>query len=203
MKKTFVLLLSLALLSGCSSLFKGPPAAKIYTLNTPQVSLNTGARLPVSLQVLLPQAAPGLDTERIALRKDDNQIDYYAGARWASGLNLLVQSLLVESFDNSHALTSVGNDTAAIKQDYSLLVEIRDFQMESDQSHQVAHVRLVAKLLQAGSQNVIMTRSYDEKIAAEENRMSAIMKAFDKAYQSTARKLVADINEQFRLKAKR
>jgi len=193
MRLIFTFLLALSLLTGCASILpKGPPAAKLYTLNPPQVT-QSAKRLPVSLQVLMPQAAPGLETERIALRKDDNQIDYYADVRWASSLNAMVQSLLVESFENSHSLKAVGNDLVEMSPSHSLLIEIRDFQIEGSQ----AHVRLTAKLMKADKQEIILTRSYDEKAAVDSNDMTHIMKAFDNAYQEAARKLVADMLAQF------
>lgn len=194
MKSFLSVFLVLGLLTGCSTaLLKGQPAAKVYTLNAPVVSQGE-RRLPHSLQVMIPESAPGLGTERIALRKDDNQIDYYHGVRWASSLNALVQSLLVESFDNSNTLRAVGSDTVEISPDYTLLVEIRDFQMESNQSRYVAHVRMVAKLMSSATQKVVMSRSYDEKAEAAQHAMASIMQAFDKAFQIASRKMVADVN---------
>jgi len=197
MKKTFALLLTIALLSGCASLLpKGPPAAKLYTLNPAPIAQSNTPRLPVNLQILMPQASPGLESERVAVRKDDNQIDYYAGIRWASNLNTLVQSLVVESFDNSHALKSVGNDLIAMNPTHNLLIEIRDFQVEDNKTH----VRLVVKLMKTDTQQVIMTRSYDEKAAIENNDVAHIMKSFDKAYQQAAGTMVTDIISQLNSK---
>lgn len=196
MKKITVALLSLLLISGCSSFLpKGSPAPREYTLNAPMTG---GVNLPpllVSLQILQPQATPGLEGERIIMRRDDNRIDYISDAKWSGTLNAMMQSLLVESFDRTHALKAVGNDLVAMNKDYLLLVEIRDFQAEyiSGSILPRAHVRLTAKLIKADENNtVVATHDYEEKENATSDDLSGIIRAFDSATQNALQKLVSE-----------
>ncbi|MDB5478694.1 MAG: hypothetical protein JWM96_1189 [Alphaproteobacteria bacterium] len=193
--KKLSLALSLLLLSGCSLLPKGAEAPRLFTLNPPQMAAqNASARLPVNLQILLPQVVPGLDGERIALRRSDNQIDYYADTKWAGNLNAVVQSVLVESFDASGALKSVGNDLITMNEDYALLVEIRDFQSEYiiNTTTPRAHIRLAVKLIRKDTNEILSTRVYDQKENSEGDGMQQIITAFDIAFQRAAKNITAD-----------
>jgi len=185
---------SLFLLTACGSLLpKGAPAPRLYTLNAPR-TMETGNKIPVRLQILLPQATPGLETERIVLRNTDNQVDYFADTKWTGTLTALVQSLLVESFDNTRRLESVGSDLVAINQNYNLLIEIRDFQAEyrKGAAAPYAHVRLVAKLIKADTNDVLTTATYNESVAANGNSLQEIIPAFDAAWQKVSSEIVRD-----------
>ena len=186
--------MSLFLLSGCSSILpKGAPAPRQYTLNAP-VTTEAGDKIPARLQILIPQATPGLETERIVLRNTDNQVDYFADTKWTGTLTALVQSLLVESFDNTHRLQSVGSDLVAINQNYNLLIEIRDFQAEylKGSSNPRAHIRIIAKLIKSDTNDVVTTNTYDESAMASGNNLQEIIPAFDKAWQQASAKIVSD-----------
>jgi cholesterol transport system auxiliary component len=162
----------------------------------------------ISLQIMQPQATPGLDSERIILRRDDNRIDYVSDAKWSGNLNSMMQSLLVESFDRSHALKAVGSDLVAMSHDYTLLIEIRDFQAEYLASNPVprAHVRLTAKLIKADTATVVATRNYEEKEAATGDDLTSIVHAFDTATQNALQKVVSEtiatLQAQTKTKAK-
>lgn len=181
------------MLVGCSSLLpKAPPSPSLYTLNPPAVTVAEKA-MAHNLQIRLPQVAPGLDSERIALRKNANQIDYYNEARWAGNLKSLVQALLVETFDNTHAFKSVDNDLVDMPENYALLTEIRDFQIEYNGTTPLAHIRIVAKVIRNEGNVILHTYEYNESKAASTDTMQAIMAAFDTAYQNVASQMADDV----------
>jgi cholesterol transport system auxiliary component len=197
--KTFpAIALSLLLLSGCSSLLpKGAPAAKLYTLNPPVIAAQQTSKIPYSVQVLIPQAAPGLDTDRIALHTKDNRIDYFADTKWAGSVPALTQALIVESFENSHRLKSVSNDLVATNHDYNLLIEVRDFQADYKESNDypVIHVRMIAKIIRASDNDIISTISYNETAYANGNSLSEIIPSFEEASQKVINAIVIDTNK--------
>lgn len=202
MKRT-PLLIALFVLAGCSSVLpKGEPAPTFYTLNASTTSqVAEGTHISSSLRILMPQAVPGLATDKVALRKTDNQIDYYTGVRWSSSLEELVQSQLVQQFDNARQLQSVSNDLVAVNQDYSLLVEIQDFQIEYRNGKQVARVKLTAKLIKTVQNKIVTTSVYHETETSQGNTIQQVVKAVDLAYQRASTKLVEDILQTLRQKA--
>jgi ABC-type uncharacterized transport system auxiliary subunit len=80
MKHIILLCAILMILTSCSSLPpKGDPAPRLYTLNVVAAPQSKDIQsMPVGLKIVKPQVAPGLDTECIVLRQNDNQINYYA-----------------------------------------------------------------------------------------------------------------------------
>ena len=194
MKKILSLALTALLLTGCSSILpKGQPPAALYTLNFPVIdTTQTAAKIPVNLQILMPQAAPGLETERIALRKDDNQIDYYKDARWSGSLSAIIQSATVQGFDGTHRLASVSNDLIPAKRDYSLTMDIHDFQTQYKNGKPVAFVTMSAKLIGDKDNAIIATNTYHEEETASADNLRDIIAAFDRANQRLLSHVITD-----------
>ncbi len=180
-------------LGGCKSILpQGAPPAKTFTLNAPVIQSAVATRRLPSVKILLPQTAPGLETERVALRTDNNRIEYYSDVRWADASNSLIQSLLVESFDNSAAFQSVSNDLLDIESDYNVLIEMRDFQIEFKDNKPYANIRFVTKLIRNSPKTIALTRTYTAREYADDNSLKSIMAAFDNAYQQVARAMIQD-----------
>lgn len=193
--KSLIAFIAVLLLCGCSSILPKPaPQPALYTLNAPIVSASpAGATAPVSLRILMPQITPGLETEKIAVRKGDNQLDYYNGVRWAGNVPSLVQSLLVQGFDATGRVQSVSNDLVAVKQGYHVLIEVRDFQAEDKNGHTQAHLAMAVKLIDANKNTIILTRFYNETENAAAEIMPEIAAAFDRAWQRLSAAMIAEL----------
>ena len=78
---------TLALAACGGSLFqsKAPPAS-VYLLSA-GAAAPSGAELPADLAVLQPRVRTGLDTDLIAVLYPDRRLDYFAGARWSGPLD--------------------------------------------------------------------------------------------------------------------
>ncbi len=182
----------LLLLAACGSVLpEGRTAPQLYTLNTADIT-KAANRLPYRLEITQPQAKPGLDNNRIALRRDANRLDYFADTRWAGELNTLLQTLLVSSFDHSQALQAVGNDLVSMNKDYSLLVEIHAFEADYENDAPVAHVKLAAKLIRLSDKTIISTHMYEAQQAPQSKTMAAMVQALDQAWQQASQQLVQE-----------
>ena len=119
-------------LAGCSSLIlpgQGDPA-QLYTL-TPK-STFAGDLPLVAWQLVIepPVAAAGLNTSRIALQRTPVSLDYYARANWTDSAPLMVQTLLIESFENTGKIVAVSRESVRLRPDYLLQTELRELQAE-------------------------------------------------------------------------
>ncbi len=56
--------------------------------------------------------------------------DYYANAAWTDRAPLMIQTLLVESLENSRRIVGVGRDPLSVRPTYVLQSELREFQAE-------------------------------------------------------------------------
>ena len=125
-----MLLSAFVLLSGCGGIIPLGPAPNLYNL-TPKNTFPEDLPL-VEQQVVVeePLAAGGLDSNRIALRPSTTELKYFANARWTERAPKMVQTLLVESLENSGSLAAVGRQAIGLRSDYNIKTELREFQAE-------------------------------------------------------------------------
>jgi cholesterol transport system auxiliary component len=173
-------------LAGCGGLHSDQRAAQVYTLDPVYTeSKSEAASSAASLLVLRPQAAPGLDTDRIALRRSAQRLDYYAASRWPAPLPDFLQSLAIEALRASGKFRSVQSDRAAFATDVVLQIEIRRFQAEyTIDAAPVVHVQLLATLGRRNDRSVLASVSAESSVPAAENRMQAVVAAFQSAVAS-------------------
>jgi cholesterol transport system auxiliary component len=187
------LLLSALLLApaGCTSLLPtGGAPPKLFTL-TPATDLAAGPAIRAQLLVDVPVSAAALDTERIALSRSAITIDYYAEAAWTDRAPLMIQSLLVQSFENSGRITAIGRESLALHADYVLRPELRHFAAEyRDAAAPSAHVAIGIKLVKMPERAIVAQRNFDATAPAAANQMAAIVESFDKAVHDAMRQIV-------------
>lgn len=170
-------------LAGCGGFHSNQPATQVYTLDPVSApSKPEAASNAPSLLVLRPQAAPGLDSEHIALRRSAQRLDYYAASRWPAPLPDFLQSLAIEALRASGKFRIVQPDRATFAAEQVLQIEIRRFQAEyAGESAPVVHVQLLATLGRRNDPSVLATVNAESSVPAAENRMQAVVAAFQKA----------------------
>jgi cholesterol transport system auxiliary component len=182
-------------LASCSGNLIGPPspAPQIYVLN-PRFGPVTGApNVPWQLVVGVPNAPASLDTQRIALERAPNTMDYYANSEWTDRVPVLLQSLLVQAFESSGRIAAVGRETAGIRADYVLETEVRDFEAfyAVPDTPPAVRVAVMAKLLGAVSHDVAGAMEFRNESQASANNMTSITAAFNQATGATVQAVVA------------
>jgi len=169
----------------------GGPPPKLYRL-TPASDFPANGP-PVSWQLLVdvPTSAAALDTERIALSRGPTSIDYFADAAWTDRAPLMVQGLLVQSFENSGRITAIARESLALRADYVLRTELRHFEAAyAGDGAPTAHVQIVAKLVKMPDRVIIAQRTVDTTMRARENQVPAIVDAFNDAGHQALRQIV-------------
>jgi cholesterol transport system auxiliary component len=176
--------------AGCSSLLSGAPPPNLYTL-TPASDFPAGGK-PVSWQLLVevPQSVAALDSDRIALSRSATTVDYFADSAWTDRAPRLVQSLIVQSFENSGRIAAVGRDSLALRADYTLQLELRHFEADyGGGASPAAHVQIAAKLVKLPDRSIVAQRSFDAAVSAA-NQIPAVVGAFNDALHQVLRPLV-------------
>jgi cholesterol transport system auxiliary component len=186
---------ALLMLSGCGGLHSDQPVMQVYTLDPLYApgkleAAGSGA----SVLVLRPQAAPGLDTDRIALRRSAQRLDYYAASRWPAQLPDFLQSLAIDALRASGKYSSVQSDRASFAADQVLQIEIRRFQVEyAAEGTPVVHVQLLATLGHRNDRSVVASVRGESSVPAAENRMQAVVAAFQSAVAAALTELTAHL----------
>ena len=186
---------ALLMMAGCSGFRSDEAPAQVYTIDPvfEASKVETPATAP-SLRLLRPLVAPGLDNERIALRRSSQRLDYYAASRWPTPVPEFVQSLAIEALRASGKYRAVQSDGAAFAADEVLQIEIRRFQAEySGEGAPVVHVQLLATLGNRTDRKALASVSAESSVNASENRMQAVVAAFQKAATSALTELVQQL----------
>jgi cholesterol transport system auxiliary component len=193
MYRYLILLILFILIPGCNPLKLPGPPPDLYNL-TPKSTFDEG--LPeVRKQLIIeePVAAGGLDTSRMALRPHATQLQFYADARWTERAPKMVQTLLVESFENTNKIISVGRQSIGLRSDFTLKTELREFQVEQspDSENMSVRVRINAKLVQQPTRVIIGSQSFEyAREAPSDSTMDEIVVAFDIATGKVIKRLV-------------
>ncbi len=186
---------SLAMGAGCGGLHSDQPVMQVYTLDPayPQSKAEAPATRP-SVLVLRPQAGPGLDTDRIALTRSAQRLDYYGSSRWPTQLPDFLQSLAIDALRASGKYSSVQSDRAAFAADQVMQIEIRRFQAEyTGDGPPVVHVQLLATLGQRKDRSVVASVSAESSVPAAENRMQSVVAAFQSALTAALSDLIGHL----------
>ncbi len=179
-------------LAACAVLSAGEDPPNLYTL-TPKSTFD--ASLPrVSWQIVVepPTAAAYINTSRIALAMTPTSADYYAKSAWADRAPLMVQTLIVESLENTHRIVGVGRDPLAVRPTYVLQTELREFQAEYFHGKPpTARVRIVGRIVRQSDRQIIATRGFERCVRAASDQVAPVVQAFDEALGGVLKSLVS------------
>jgi cholesterol transport system auxiliary component len=137
------------------------------------------------LAVLLPDATLPADSDRIVVRTNPQSVAYLAGAQWADKLPSLVQSRLIESFQNAHLLRAVGRP--GMLADASLQTSIRRFDLDAARGE--ATVEISAQIL-GQSGRIIAGRLFSVTVPVASADSAAVASALDAALRQIMREIV-------------
>jgi cholesterol transport system auxiliary component len=137
------------------------------------------------LAVLLPDATPPADSDRIVVRTSLQSVTYLSGAQWADKLPSLVQSRLIESFQNAHLLRAVGRP--GMLADFSLQISIRRFELDAARGEAV--VELSAQIV-GSSGRIVGGRIFAANVPAPPSDPAVVASALDAALAKVMREIV-------------
>ncbi|WP_299593083.1 ABC-type transport auxiliary lipoprotein family protein [uncultured Tateyamaria sp.] len=187
----------LFLLAGCaglSSLVEVTTPTNLYTLSPKSTFSASLPQLKSQIVVDQPTATAMVDTNQIAVQPTPLQVQYLPEARWVDRAPLIVQALLIESFENSGRVPAVGSSAIGLRADYLVVTDIREFQafvpQTSEPSALRVDVRLNIKIVDAFSDRIIASKSFEEIVASESDAATDVANAFDEALGDTMRDAV-------------
>jgi cholesterol transport system auxiliary component len=115
------------------------------TFDLSSVSVAPVHKLRAQVAVREPLTSLDLDSQRILVRTSPETVAYLSGAQWSDRLPTLIQTRLVQSFQNAHLMESVGRSGAGFAANYSLELDIRAFELDSKSAQ--ANVDIAAKIV--------------------------------------------------------
>ncbi len=174
---------SLLPLTACSGILPGQgPPETLYRL-TPKSTFQE--KLPqVDWQMVIerPVTDKSLDTTRIALLNNPTQVEYYARAAWVDRAPSMIQTLLIEAFENFGKTISGGRENIGLRSDFVLKVELREFSaLYRSESEAQVRVAMILKLVEMPQRTIIGSERFEAVSRADGQQLSSVVTAFDDA----------------------
>lgn len=173
-----------AALTACSGLRSGAQAPVTYLLRAP--ALTPSAPRPqlvdISLRVERIQVPPGFDTDRILVLREPRVLDHYVASRWTGPLPAVLGSLTLETLRGAGVFGSVHDSAAALHADYALRIAVRHFEADaSGGGPPLVRVLLDCTVSRRTDRSAVATFASSAEVLAAEQRMGAVVAAFDAA----------------------
>ncbi len=179
--------LALLALAGCSTLSALSDASTpldVYELRAPDdIPASRGTPLPLSVTIETPTTGGALQTDRIMIRPDPYQAQYFPDVRWSEEVPQLVQTLMLRSLESTQALRYVGRTPLGAGGDYAIVTEVTDFQAEAAGPDQPVTVRLrmTASLVRESDIQIVASRTFGATAQSATSEIGDVIRAFDAA----------------------
>lgn len=169
-------------LSACS-LLKTPPPAQMYRFGvSPETAAAAPASAPIDLALNRIRFAEAVDGDRI-LGVTGTEAAYIAGARWVSDADDLFNASLESAFAAQSRRVRLVAPRATQTTTQALDIEVRSFEARyaAPETAPVVVVTAWVRLLDTENRAISAERVFSVQQPASENRVSAIVAAFDTA----------------------
>ncbi|OYU46925.1 MAG: hypothetical protein CFE31_19235 [Rhizobiales bacterium PAR1] len=150
-------LAGLLALSACGG--GAPPAT--YDLTAPRDGLSSGRGRGL-LVVAEPQALQALDSNRIVIRTSEGGIAYLPDAQWSDRLPKLIQTRLIQTFENGARIQAVGRPGDRLVPAAQLNSEIRSFGIDEKTGEAV--IELSVKIVNDRSGRILAGQVFTSRV---------------------------------------
>ena len=183
---------ALALAPGCELPVPGQgPPPDLYLLTPKSTFREDLPQANWQLIVEPPTANASLNSTRIALLRTPTKIDYYARSNWGDRAPLMVQTLIIESFENTGKIVSIGRESVGLRADFILKTDLREMQtIYYEGGPPKAWVGINAKLVIMPRRSIVADQLFQHRVQARADSMPDIIEAFDEALDKVLRRLV-------------
>ncbi len=185
--KSSISILFTALLAGCGT----TTPLDTFNLSTPQPTVSAPSRKSLQLLVPGPAALKALDSENIVVSSAPGSIEYLKGAQWGDRLTNIVQTRLVQAYENTGAFGGIGRPGDGLAINYQVLTDLRMFGIQAYTSPQQAVVELAVRLMNDKTGEVRATRVFRTAIPVTGTGNAAYVRALDNAFDHTVNEIVS------------
>ncbi|HPG92938.1 MAG TPA: ABC-type transport auxiliary lipoprotein family protein [Dokdonella sp.] len=179
------------LLGACAALSGKHGSFAVYAPRL-DAAVPHATQAPIDWQLLIdtPRASTALDTNHIAVMPGPDLIEVYPEARWRDPAPSMLRSLIVQGFDQDGRIRGVSALESGLNGDYSLVFELRDFQIEITDGSARAAIRLTVKLFDRRSNRIVASRTFAEEAPAAGTDVASAVVAFGAAINHLVPQLV-------------
>ena len=162
------------LLAGCG----GGSAPTTYDLSAPR-DFGRLASSRTTLVVAEPTTVQALDSDRVIVKDSSGALSFLGGAQWADRVPKLVQTRLIQTFENGSRLGAVARPGDRITPEVQLVTDIRSFNIEAASG--MALVEITAKLVGDRTGDIRRARMFSARVPAGAVDGAGAAQALDRA----------------------
>jgi cholesterol transport system auxiliary component len=180
------------LLAGCQLIDAATEQTDLYAVTPKSTFAPDLPDVFWQLAVEAPVAAASLNTGRIALAMTPTSVDYYAKVAWTDRAPLMVQTRIVDSFENTRKIVAVARESIALRANYLLQPDLRNFEaLYYYGQPPIVRVRIITKLVRMPDRQIIGVGSFERCVRARADKVPKVVEAFDQALGSVIKRLVS------------
>lgn len=184
-RRAVAIVTAAVLVAGCA--LARAPAPDVYDLQ-PAAQFEQPGRSGAHLAITEPNAVGALDSERVAVRLSPTQISYLGRAQWSDRLPRLLQRRLIESFQNSDRIRSVGTPGGAVVNDVGMVSDLRVFHVDVPQD--LAEVEIEVRLVSDETGRVIASQRFSGQVQLPGPDRQDMVVALNAAFAKVAAEIV-------------
>ncbi|HZH50904.1 MAG TPA: ABC-type transport auxiliary lipoprotein family protein [Microvirga sp.] len=170
-------LASAAILAAVAGACSSGPAPTTYDLSAPTSRI----RGPSDVQVLVnePAAIQSLSTQQIIVKDASGAISFLGGGQWADNLPRLIQTRLINTFENASQIRGVSRPSSGAVADVQLVSELRSFEIATPGNEAV--VEISVKIVNDANGRIVNGRIFRARAPAAAVDAPNAARALDEA----------------------
>lgn len=173
LRRLMPVVLLAALAGACSS----GPAPATYDLSAPTSRIRGAA----GVQVLVnePAALQTLSSQQILVKDASGSVSFIGGGQWADNLPRLIQTRLINTFENASQLRGVSRPSSGAVADVQLVSELRRFEVETPSNEAVVEISM--KIVSDQNGRIVNGRIFRARTPAASVDAASAARALDEA----------------------
>lgn len=117
-----------------------------------------------TLAVARPTTVQALDSDRVIVKDSSGALSFVGGAQWADTVPALVQTRLIQTFENAGRIAAVASPDQRVTPTAQLLTDIRSFNIEAGSG--TAVVEITAKIVGDSTGRIQRARLFTARVPA-------------------------------------
>lgn len=166
-RPALILLALIALVAGCTAL--QPPAVEnpnLYVLAADPVRKEPQPRRDAVIEVALPRAWPGFDTQQMAYVRKPYELEFFAASRWADTPPRMLGPLLARALEQTGGFRAVVLAPSLVPADLRLDTEVIRLQQNFAPRPSRAEITLRVQLTDVRAKRVVAAKVLEETESA-------------------------------------
>jgi cholesterol transport system auxiliary component len=184
-------------LSGCISLFPKAKPASLYRFGEAEVSVPKGPPGAMFGVLKTPSAFTRAAAGDRILTSTNGEVAYIADARWVSPAFVLFEEATARAFENDPGRARLIGRGEVAKAEMMLRLEVRTFEADYVNGPKAAPevvVRVRGVLTRSQDRALVGDQIFEARIKAADNRVGAIVPAYDQAVAKVLGEVVTWVN---------